>query len=161
MSTQFHLAVSLSMATLTKNKKWSLHLKFCETDSKVSTPLNCRDNHWGKWVCYCLRTFALTFQPFATECESGNHCYFPMSYTEVLNKLNKRELWYDAFPPKKKETEKKIWYSRKFINWMINVVLGLLDKLQKMDMQDCWSFTLYLSWTLGASSKCSQLMSFL
>ena len=40
MSTQFHLPVSLSTATLTKNKKWNRRLKFCETDSKVSTPVS-------------------------------------------------------------------------------------------------------------------------
>ena len=33
------------MATLTKNKKWNLRLKFCETDSKVSTPVSRRDNN--------------------------------------------------------------------------------------------------------------------
>ena len=30
-----------------------------------------------------------------------------------------------------------------------------------MDMLDCWPFTCWLSWTLGSSSKCSQLKSFL
>ena len=29
-----------------------------------------------------------------------------------------------------------------------------------MDMQDCWSFTCCLFWTLGSSSKCSQFKSF-
>ena len=29
-----------------------------------------------------------------------------------------------------------------------------------MDMQDCWFFTCYLSWTLGSLSKCSQLKVF-
>ena len=41
-----------------------------------------------------------------------------------------------------------------------NCYLELLDKLQKMDMQDCWSFTCCLSWSLGSSSKCSKLKSF-
>ena len=39
--------------------------------------------------------------------------------------------------------------------------LELLDKLQKMDLEDCRSFTYHLSWTLGSSSKCSHLTSFL
>ena len=39
--------------------------------------------------------------------------------------------------------------------------LELLDKLQKMDLEDCRSFTYHLPWTLGSSSKCSQLTSFL
>ena len=43
----------------------------------------------------------------------------------------------------------------------ISCYLELLHKLQKTDMQDCWSFTCYLSWTLGSSQKCSQLKSFL
>ena len=43
-STRFHLAVSLSTTTLTKNKKGNLCLKFCETDSKVPTPVSRRDN---------------------------------------------------------------------------------------------------------------------
>ena len=30
-----------------------------------------------------------------------------------------------------------------------------------VDMQDCWSFTCCLSWTLGSSLKCAQLQSFL
>ena len=38
--------------------------------------------------------------------------------------------------------------------------LELLDKLQKTEMQYCWSFICYLSWTLGSSSKYSQLESF-
>ena len=38
--------------------------------------------------------------------------------------------------------------------------LDLLDKLQKR-MQDCWSFTCCFSGTLGSSSKCGQLKSFL
>ena len=36
----------------------------------------------------------------------------------------------------------------------------LFDKLQKTDMQFCWSFTCCLSWTVGSSSKCSQFKSF-
>ena len=39
--------------------------------------------------------------------------------------------------------------------------LELLDKLQKTDIQDCWSFTCCFSGTLGSLSKCSQLKSFL
>ena len=31
----------------------------------------------------------------------------------------------------------------------------------KTNMQDCWSFTCCISWTLDSSSKCSQLKSFL
>ena len=38
--------------------------------------------------------------------------------------------------------------------------LELLDKLQK-HMQDCWSITWCLSWTLGSMSKCVQLKYFL
>ena len=41
-----------------------------------------------------------------------------------------------------------------------NCYLELLDKLQKKNMQDCWSFTCYLSWTLGSSSKCGHFKSF-
>ena len=43
MSTQFHLAVSLSTAPLTKNKKWNLLLNFAKSILK-STPVSCRDN---------------------------------------------------------------------------------------------------------------------
>ena len=43
MSTQFHLAVSLSTAPLTKNKKWNLLLNFAKSFPK-STPVSCRDN---------------------------------------------------------------------------------------------------------------------
>ena len=35
-----------------------------------------------------------------------------------------------------------------------NRYLELLDKLQKTDMQDFWSFTCYFSWALDLSSKC-------
>ena len=45
LSAQFHLTVSLSTATLTKNKKWNPRLKFCETDSTKSLLLSCRDNN--------------------------------------------------------------------------------------------------------------------
>ena len=44
-SIRFHFAVSLSTVPLTKNKKWNLRLKLCETDSKVSTPVSRRDNN--------------------------------------------------------------------------------------------------------------------
>ena len=31
--------------SLTKLQKWDPHLKFCYTDSKVSTPVSCRYNN--------------------------------------------------------------------------------------------------------------------
>ena len=40
-------------------------------------------------------------------------------------------------------------------------ILELLDKVIKKDMQDCWSFTCCLFWTLGSLLKCIQLESFL
>ena len=41
------------------------------------------------------------------------------------------------------------------------LLLGIVRQTTKTDMQDCWSFTCCFSWTLGSSSKCGQLKSFL
>ena len=45
--------------------------------------------------------------------------------------------------------------------WCSKVLLGIVGRATKMDTQACWSFTCCSSWTLGSSSKCSQLKSFL
>ena len=37
--------------------------------------------------------------------------------------------------------------------------MEMLDKLQKTNLQDCWSFTCCFSWTLDSPSKCGQLKS--
>ena len=39
------------------------------------------------------------------------------------------------------------------LGWCSSCYWKLLDKLQKTDMQDCWSFSCRLSWTLLSSSK--------
>ena len=40
-------------------------------------------------------------------------------------------------------------------------LLSLVRQATKINMQDCWSFMCYFSWTLGSSLKCGQLRSFL
>ena len=39
------------------------------------------------------------------------------------------------------------------------LLLGIVRKATKMNMQDCWSFTCCLSCSLGSSLKCSQVFS--
>ena len=47
------------------------------------------------------------------------------------------------------------------LGWCPQLLLGFVRQATKTDMQDCWSFTCCFSWTLGSSSKCGQLKSFL
>ena len=47
------------------------------------------------------------------------------------------------------------------LGWCPQLLLGIVRQTAKTDMQDCWSFTCYFYWTLGSSSKCGQLKSFL
>ena len=47
------------------------------------------------------------------------------------------------------------------LGWCPQLLLGIVRQAAKTDMQDCWSFTCYFSGTLGSSSKCGQLKSFL
>ena len=73
-STQFHIAVSLSTATLTKNKKWNLHLKFSKTDSKVSTPCKLQRHKKKKNYIYISKAWNKCIVDFlvAVEIEVSN-----------------------------------------------------------------------------------------
>ena len=53
------------------------------------------------------------------------------------------------------------WNTLAMFGLVLLCYLELLDKLQKLNIKDCWSFTCCISWTLGSSSYCSQLKSFL
>ena len=56
-----------------------------------------------------------------------------------------------------------------YLAWNTAVMTGLVLLVAawnfyisyKTDMQECWSFTYCLSWTLGSSSECSEFKSFL
>ena len=50
---------------------------------------------------------------------------------------------------------------RPCLSWCSRLLRGNVRYLTKTDMHHCWSFTCCLFWTLGSSSKCSQLKSFL
>ena len=43
------------------------------------------------------------------------------------------------------------------LGWCSYLLLGIVRLATKADVQDCRSFTLYLSWTLASSSKCGQV----
>ena len=47
------------------------------------------------------------------------------------------------------------------LGWCPQLLLRFVRQAAKTDMQGCWSFTCCFSWTLGSSSKCGQLKSFL
>ena len=46
------------------------------------------------------------------------------------------------------------------LGWCPYLLIGIIRQATKTNMQDCWSFTCYFTWTLGSSSKCGQLKSF-
>ena len=52
-----------------------------------------------------------------------------------------------------------VWNTVVLSELVLQLLLGIVRQTTKMDMQDYWSFTCWLCWTLGSSSKCRQLLS--